>query len=89
MAGITKTKSIFQDQSLKPLEKSGKIIAEVLTVPKSEESSEWRVTQALKQEWAKSIDIMNVNKEFSIHKTEDYDSAFLKSFKQKTYQMAD
>ena len=32
---------------------------------------------------------MNVNKEFSIHKTEDYDSAFLKSFKQKTYQMAD
>ena len=65
------------------IEKSGKIIAEVLTLPNSEESSEWRVTQALKKEWAKSIDIMNVNKEFSIHKTEDYDSAFLKSLNRR------
>ena len=42
-----------------------------------------RITPALKQEWAKSLDIMNVHKEFSIDKTEDYDSAFLKSLNRR------
>ena len=76
----TRTSEVW---SIKPFEESGKIMAEVLTVPKSEEPSEWRITPALKQEWAKSLDIMNVYKEFSIDKTEDYDSAFLKSFNRR------
>tara|TARA_B100000886_G_scaffold171452_1_gene117375 strand:- start:43 stop:270 length:228 start_codon:yes stop_codon:yes gene_type:complete len=63
-------------------------MAEVLTVPKSEEPSEWRITQAITQEWAKSLDILNVYNEFSIDKTEDYNSAFFQITKYKIYQMA-
>ena len=76
----TRTSEVW---SIKPFEESGKIMAEVLTVPKSEEPSEWRITPALTQEWAKSLDILNVYKEFSIDKTEDYDSAFLKSLNRR------
>ena len=76
----TRTSEIW---SIKPFEESGKIMAEVLTVPKSEEPSEWRITPALKQEWARTLDILNIYKEFSIDKTEDYDSAFLKSFNRR------
>tara|TARA_Y100001968_G_scaffold330366_1_gene382047 strand:- start:13674 stop:14855 length:1182 start_codon:yes stop_codon:yes gene_type:complete len=76
----TRTSEIW---SIKPFEESGKIMAEVLTVPKSEEPSEWRVTPALKQEWARTLDILNIYREFSIDKTEDYDSAFLKSLNRR------
>ena len=76
----TRTSEIW---SIKPFEKSGKIMAEVLTVPKSEQPPEWRITPALLQEWAKSLDILNVYKEFSIDKTEDYDSAILKTLNRR------
>ena len=48
-----------------------------------EEPSECRVTPALKFECARTLDILNVYKEFSIDKTEDYDSAFLKSLNKR------
>ena len=76
----TRTSEIW---SIKPFEQSGKIMAEVLTFPKSEQPPEWRITPALLQEWAKSLDILNVYKEFSIDKTEDYDSAILKTLTKK------
>ena len=76
----TRTSEVW---SIKPFEESGKIMAEVLTVPKSEEPSEWRITPALKQEWARTLDILNIYKEFSIDKTEDYDSALLKSLNRR------
>tara|TARA_B100001027_G_C16016059_1_gene219032 strand:+ start:243 stop:506 length:264 start_codon:yes stop_codon:yes gene_type:complete len=60
----------FEIWSIKPFEESEKIMAEVLTVIKSEEPSECRVTPALKQERARTLDILNVYKEFSIDKTE-------------------
>ena len=76
----TRTSEIW---SIKPFEESGKIMAEVLTVPKSEQPSEWRITPALRQEWARSLNILNVYKEFSIDKAEDYDSAILKTLNRR------
>ena len=76
----TRTSEIW---SIKPFEESGKIMAEVLTVPKSEQPSEWRITPALTQEWARSLGILNVYKEFSIDKPEDYDSAILKTLNRR------
>ena len=76
----TRTSEIW---SIKPFEESGMIMAEVLTVSKSEQPSELRITPALRQEWASSLNILNVYKEFSIDKTEDYDSPILKTLNRR------
>ena len=55
-------------------------MAEILTVSKSEEPTEddWRITPALQQEWARSLNILDVQKEFVIDKATDYDPEKLK-----------
>ena len=66
--------------SIKPFEEDGEILAEILTVSKSEEPTEddWRITPALQQEWARSLNILDVQKEFVIDKATDYDPEKLK-----------
>ena len=65
--------------SIKPYEKDGQILAEILTVEKNEQPTQWRITPALKQEWARELNILEVDKVHSIDEITDYDAAFLKS----------
>ena len=65
--------------SIKPFEKDGEILAHILTVEKNKRPTEWRVAGALKQEWAKELNILDVHKEHTINEAIEYDPQFLKS----------
>ena len=65
--------------SIKPFEKQGEILAHILTVEKNKRPTEWRVAGALKQEWSKELNILEVHKEHTINEAIDYDPAFLKT----------
>ena len=57
--------------SIKPYEKDGQILAEILTVEKNEQPTQWRITPALKQEWARELNILEVDKVHSIDEITD------------------
>ena len=65
--------------SIKPFEKDGEILAHILTVEKNKRPTEWRVAGALRQEWAKELNILDVHKEHTINEAIEYDPQFLKS----------
>ena len=64
--------------SIKPFEEEGEIFAEILTVEKNKKPTEWRIALALKQEWARELNILEVNKIFSIDHATEYDAKILK-----------
>ena len=64
--------------SIKPFEEEGEIFAEILTVEKNKKPTEWRIALALKQEWARELNILEVNKIFSIDHASEYDAKVLK-----------
>ena len=65
--------------SVKPFEEDGEIMAEILTVEKNKRPTKWRVAGALRQDWARDLNILEVHKEHTINEAVEYDSAFLKS----------
>ena len=48
--------------SIKPFEEDGEIFAEILTVEKNKKPTEWRIALALKQEWARELNILDVKR---------------------------
>ncbi len=64
--------------SIKPFEEEGEIFAEILTVEKNKKPTEWRIALALHQEWARELNILEVNKIFSIDHASEYDAKVLK-----------
>ena len=64
--------------SIKPFEEDGEIFAEILTVEKNKKPTEWRIALALKQEWARELNILEVNKIFSVDHATEYDAKVLK-----------
>ena len=65
--------------SLVPYEKDGKILAKILTVNKSKKPSKYRGAIALEQEWAKSLNILDVYKEYEINSPQEYNGKEVKS----------
>ncbi len=64
--------------SIKPFEEEGEIFAEILTVEKNKKPTEWRIALALHQDWARELNILEVNKIFSIDHASEYDAKVLK-----------
>ena len=64
--------------SIKPFEEDGEIFAEILTVEKNKKPTEWRICLALQQDWARELNILEVNKIFSINHASEYDAKLLK-----------
>ena len=65
--------------SIQPFEKDGQILAKILTVEKNKKPTKWRVAGALKQEWARELNILEVNKIHSINTASEYDAKVLKT----------
>ena len=65
--------------SIQPFEKDGQILAKILTVEKNKKPTKWRVAGALKQEWARELNILEVNKIHSINTASEYDAKILKT----------
>ena len=65
--------------SLQPYEKKGRILGKMITIDKATEPDEWRTAFALEQDWARELNILDVQKELVIEELEDYDAAICKS----------
>jgi len=65
--------------SIQPFEKDGQILAKILTVEKNKKPTKWRVAGALKQEWVRELNILEVNKIHSINTASEYDAKVLKT----------
>lgn len=65
--------------SIQPFEVDGEIMAKILTVEKNKKPTKWRVAGALKQEWARELNILEVNKIYSINTASEYDAKVLKT----------
>ena len=63
--------------SIKPSEEDGEIFAAILTLEKNKKPTEWRICFALKQNCARELNILEVNKIFSINHASEYDAKFL------------